>query len=126
MPWSVQVEPDREVVTVTFAGRLSPDALGAAFQSVLESCAELDSYRVLADCAAMEGGHSVLELYGMVERLSELHLPRFREAVLRPRQSGAEGLTQFWEDAGVNRNLQVRLFDDRDAALEWLVADEPS
>ena len=48
----------------------------------------------------------------------------WKQAFLRPVDTYAAMSVDFWETAARNRGLAVRVFTDRQAALDWLMSDE--
>jgi hypothetical protein len=110
-------------VRTAYAGRMSPEELRAAIEATLALARERQCLRFLADCSALEGGHSAVDLYRMAEALSAAGLDRrLREAVVLPRGTPATEDVRFWETACLNRGFNVRIFPDEAAALPWLHA----
>ena len=61
MPWSVSVDETTHIVTTVYAGVLPPAVLRDAIAATLAACLEKHCIRLLADCSALDGGHSVME-----------------------------------------------------------------
>lgn len=121
MPWSVSFDADACVVTTVYAGDLSPAALRDAVATTLATCLEHACVTLLADCTQLEGGHSVLDLYDAAVSIGAVPgAARLKEAVLVPSSAAAADTVQFWETAATNRGIHVRLFTNRDDALNWL------
>lgn len=120
MPWNVQHHAEIHIVEIRFIGQLTPQELQAALEQSLAAGQHHDTYRYLADCSELQGGHSIVDLYNMADMLAALQLPRFREAVLMPQLAASREHIGFWESACFNRGLQVRVFESRPVALEWL------
>ena len=52
---------------------------------------------------------------------------RFREALVQPTDVTAAVSVGFWEVAGINRGLAMKVFRDRDDAIAWLEgSDDPA
>lgn len=123
MPFSLHFDAPTGVATVTYAGIVPPEELLAALLACRDLIAERKSTRVLADCRTMSGGHSMVDVYLLFERYKSLGLPLgLREAVLLPELPAQQDNVRFYEDVGCNRGFNVRLFSDRTAAIEWLLA----
>lgn len=120
MPWDVRYDAERRFVETRFAGRVEPDVLRTAAVATLHCGAEHGTHRYLADCTLLEGGHSVLDLYGLLEILVEARPPAFREALLMPSLDAPRQDVEFWETSCANRGFVVKLFAERDDALAWL------
>lgn len=121
MPWSVTYRAEIAVVETVFAGLVRPEELRGAFEASMAKAREFGVMWFLADCSCLEGGHTILDLYGLVESLDAV--PRslgFREAILMPSLAGAAEDVRAYETFCVNRGLPVRIFGERDKALAWL------
>jgi len=120
MPWNVQYHAELQIVEIRFIGQLTSQELHAALEQAIASSHHHDTYRCLADCSELQGGHSIVDLFNLADMLAALQLPRFREAVLMPQLAASRELISLWETACFNRGLQVRVFESRPVALEWL------
>lgn len=121
MPWSATYSPDLDAVETRYAGRLTPADLDAAIRGTIDLGAQHATHRFLADVRDLEGGHSIVDLYEWIEKLSrDVAGRRMKEAVLVAPQPAGTEFPRFWETAATNRGLNVRLFDDEAAAREWL------
>ncbi len=115
--------PGIGVIETTFGGELTPDELRGVVEEAMALARQHSTFLFLADCMGLAGGHNVFDLYGLVEFLQAQGLPPgFKEALLMPGAGGGliEGV-EFWETACLNRGINVRMFDDRAAALAWLM-----
>jgi hypothetical protein len=121
MPWKIVYHESDAIVETTYAGVLTVDALREAVRRTLEVSVERGTSRFLADCSRLEGGHSVLDLFDLAEELSGGNADRkLKEAVILPRKAGPAANADFWETACRNRGFNVRLFQAREVAIEWL------
>ncbi|SMF95947.1 hypothetical protein SAMN02949497_3325 [Methylomagnum ishizawai] len=121
--WRVTYHSDNGVVEAVFGGELTPDELRTAVEATLEAARRHANFLVLADCLELRGGHSLFDLYALVDFLEASGIPpNFKEALLMP-GAGREWFegVEFWETACLNRGLAVRIFSDRAAALAWLL-----
>lgn len=124
MPWTVTFHADRQFVELSYAGTVPPADLQASIVRTLQVCLENNCGNLLSDCSALEGGHSVVDLYDAATAVTAEHgVERLREALVLPTAISARDAAQFWETAAMNRGLQVQLFTNRDAAMAWLLAD---
>jgi hypothetical protein len=83
-----------------------------------------DTWLVLTDLRAMTGGHTVVDLFGLVETLRGLGVrQRYRQALVPPGEPSLAESVHFWETAGRNRGLAMRVFDSVPAAEAWLLDD---
>lgn len=121
MPWHVQALPDQAIVETSYIGRLSLPELFEAVQETLATVRQTQKYCLLGDCSALEGGHSLVDLFGMIDQIIASGLAhKLKEAVVLPRLPAAQDRVEFWELACTNRGLRVKLFTDRASAIDWL------
>lgn len=122
MAWSSAFNSQSKHIELTISGEVSHGDLIAACDSAFKLALEHGTQHVLADCRLMKGGHSVPDLYFLAKKLAgnaEL-MPEFREAVVLAVDPGARAMVHFWETTCLNRGLNVRVFEDRQYALQWL------
>ncbi len=79
---------------------------------------------MLTDTRELQGGHSLADLYFLSDWLVQQQAFRLREAVLMPVSAAVQDNARLWETACFNRGLNVKVFNDRDAALTWLLEKE--
>lgn len=124
MSWTVNYHADAAgsgFVEVTYAGMVSAAELCAAVSEAVRVARAEDANRVLTDCTALQGGHSVFDLYRAVEMTVAAGLrPVLHEAVLVAPHADMAAAVDFWRTAATNRGMVVRVFQERGAALEWL------
>ncbi len=122
MPWDVFVQSDCPVVETRYAGDLSMTDLVQAVDATIKTALEHGISRFFSDCLALQGGHSLTDLYFLAQRVAESGIGgNVREAVLLPVQPAAKDDALFWENAARNRGFVVRVFADRDIAQKWLL-----
>jgi len=124
MNWQTAFQDKEKTVQVTYSGVVSREELSAAAQSALDLTLKHGTNRVLTDCTAMHGGHSVADLYFLSDWLISVKAYRMREAVLMPAEAAFNELVQFWQTTCTNRGLNVRVFDKPESARQWLT-DHP-
>jgi hypothetical protein len=122
MPWDVFVQSDCPVVETRYAGDLSMTDLVQAVDATIKTALQHGISRFFSDCLALQGGHSLTDLYFLAQRVAESGIGgNVREAVLLPVQPAAKDDALFWENAARNRGFVVRVFADRDIAQKWLL-----
>ena len=123
MPWRAQLLQAHPIIEASYSGLLSRDELFDAFRAIFKLAETSGATRVLADCTLLEGGHSIVHLYALVDTLlsSGAAVEAFREAVLLPVLPGSAEDVLFWETACLNRGLRVRVFQERLSAIDWLL-----
>lgn len=121
MGWRAEYVASGGFVETRYEGVLGADELAAAVQQTLAVARAHGTTLYLGDCSKLVGGHTIFDLYGFVRLLESLGLVgRFKEALIMPALSAAARDVVFWETACQNRGLLVKVFPDREAALQWL------
>ena len=122
MPWTAGLDPEKPLVVTHYAGELTPQDLQDAFVGTLELMTSSNRMRLLADCSQLKGGHTIADFYYLADAIAAIPAGRrMREAVLLPALPGSIEAVGFRETTCANRGLNVRVFDQRDAALAWLL-----
>jgi len=123
MPWSTNIDPDHPIIKTIFWGILTPTELSDAFHETLSLVYQHDRTRILADCIGLSGGHSVIDLYYLADAFASKDMDRsLKEAVLLPSAPASAEKVEFWENTCYNRGLKVRMFNDHESAMDWLLA----
>ncbi len=121
MGWKIKLHRDFNIIETTFDGDMQKEELGNAVTASIQAVLENKSARLLADCTGLTGGHSLFDLYENAGNIPVTFMQKeFREAVLMPTSAGARGNVEFWETVTTNLGFKVKIFENRDKALEWL------
>jgi hypothetical protein len=122
MPWKVSVHPDLPIVEALYSGTLTPSELSDAAGEILTLARAHGRTLVLSDCTTLVGGHSITDLYFLVDVVLASGIAHtLREAVILPHLPEVSENIRFWETACHNRGLNVRIFNDHQSALDWLL-----
>lgn len=119
MPCRVFLNSESPHAEATYFGTLTPTDLDVSAREIMALMLESKTMLLLADCTGVTGGHSVFDLYALADWI-KAHAPHIREAVVLPTLDLAAENVRFWETTCRNRGLAVRIFNDRQGALEWL------
>lgn len=91
-------------------------------KQLLDRLEKKERVRMLTDLTTLVGGHSIVDLYVLVDEIHRRGLAgRYREAIILPKAAATAEMAGFWETACTNRGIEVRLFTDRAKAKAWLV-----
>lgn len=126
MAFELVLHHDPDYAEGLFSGAVSADELTAiAQQAWLATSTQLQP-RILADLTDMLGGHTAADLSELGEGIC--WKPGTREAVVLPNALSPEAVAriQAWAYSGVQRGLELRMFQNRAAALHWLLSDAES
>jgi len=123
---SLQVDLERHLLRVTYAGEFSVPEAEATFQEILEALVKDKLRKVLVDCRQVIGNPEPLERFYYGKYVADavnktvnrtrIAVPRFAYVLLEPLLDP----NRFGETAAVNRGMQVRAFDDMKQAEWWL------
>lgn len=110
------------IVETRYSGVLMPAELTAAVRETLAVGQRQGYTRFLGDCTELAGGHSIVDLYNLVDLVESARVGLdIKEAVLLPVSPASAEAVRFWETACLNRGAIVRIFTDREHALDWLL-----
>ncbi len=123
MPWRAQLDAPRNLVEVAYSEDVSAADIRESALAVIGLMKQADTGLVLADITtATRLELSTSEVVGLPELFRRLGLDRpFREAMIAPLDSSVRDQAEFYETVCVNRGIPVRVFRDRDSAVQWLV-----
>lgn len=122
MPWSARAHTTLPLIEIIYAGRVTPAELKDAVRSVARLIHETGRKLILTDCTDLAGGHSILDLYELVEDMARIPEARgIQEAVIMAHEAALSEEVRFWEIASRNRGIIVRTFAERTAAVNWLL-----
>lgn len=124
MPWKASISASLQIIELSFTGIVSAAELSAAASESLNLVNSSKLPRVLTDCTKMASeGHNLFDIYDEVKNISaNIAIHDIKEAILIPEIPRAAEKAEFWETACFNHGLKVRLFSQRDAAMQWLFA----
>jgi hypothetical protein len=118
-----EILPGQHVVEVVLSGALDdPEAV-----DMLAECRrlqdELGIAGALLDCSDVVKGLSYPSVVEMADYVVGLGVPAdWRQAIVKPRDLTAAVTIGLWEAAGSNRGMTIKVFPDRESALEWLAS----
>lgn len=118
--------PEMPIIEMVVDGILTADEGAEAMKTGLALSRQHDTWATLADFTHMRQTAPAGDIVALAEVLAHLGVAdRWQEAVVLPIEPTTSVWVQLWEAAAVNRGLRVKSFHDRDAAVAWLLADEP-
>jgi hypothetical protein len=121
MGWSINYNTKDGFIELTYFDRVSKNDLLKAFQGAEKLVWEHKTKLILSDCTKMKGGHTLFDLFGLIEELGKADMLRtIKEAVLLSSSAESAANIEFWETACVNRGYNVKIFEDAEKAIGWL------
>lgn len=123
MPWNIYLHTDQPIIETRYWGLIGQTELSDAVTKTGDLITEHNRTLILSDCTGLEaGGHSIVDLYFIADELAKSGLADIiKEAILLPTEIASTDMVRFWETACYNRGLKVRIFDQRESALAWLL-----
>ncbi len=125
MPWSVNYDVELRIVTGLFVGRLVDDDFKDATIKMIELAKANDTKRFLIDDSEWEGGATVSGLFELPDMYEKLQVDRnSRAALILPAASRTAEVSdaRFYETVCRNRGWNVKVFKEREKAIEWLLS----
>lgn len=121
MSWDLDVVGSEGILQITAHGVMDAGKVRQMAAEAVASGLNHGLNRVLVDSRDMTLEMTTLAIYNLPKTLMELGLERTDRVahVVSPNGPGNRDL-EFYETVSRNRGLQVRLFSDQDAALDWL------
>ncbi|MFA7419688.1 MAG: hypothetical protein WCZ90_08370 [Melioribacteraceae bacterium] len=122
MPWDAKYNDEHNLVELIYKGKVTPVDLQEALLAAVKLANENNSILFFADCSEMEGGHSVVDLYGLISLYESVGLQhRMKEALLLPSLKSPKEDVKFYETACLNKGFNVKVFSQKEKALTWLI-----
>ena len=122
MPWNITAHTELPIIETCYSGNLSKAELFAAARKTLELGKEHDRHLFLGDCSNLSENPSLFDLYFLAKEISSgAYSRKLKEAILLPKIPAFIENVNFWETIGRNRGFMVRVFRDRNTALDWLL-----
>jgi hypothetical protein len=126
MPWRVEYLPAEDVVAVIAAGEVSNEDVGAQVAETMRVLKQNQASLVLVDYANALSEVSLASLYGLPDCFTRSEAPwNVRLAVVIPRTRYRIETYQFFELVCKNAGYNINLFEEREAAEDWLRQARP-
>ena len=122
MPWTVDYISELGIVNSTYVGNVTADEFRMGTVRSLNLARENNTRLFLIDDSKWEGGTSVFDLYKLPALFIELGFERgSKGALILPPSGNAESTdAHFFETVCVNQGWLVKVFADRQEAINWL------
>ena len=126
MPWTVEYAPERGWVVVTASGEIRDEDARAQTVEALYLVAHHRATGILIDYADALSEVSLAELYWLPDYAAEVGVPwGIRVAVVLPQRQYRLESFQFFELVCNNAGWDVKLFEPKAAAEDWLAQAAP-
>jgi len=121
---AITIAYSREIdsVVVTYEGEATPEEIQTTIRDALAMAVERQCRRFLVDATELEHrGGTLLDTYELPQVFE--HFPdirRYKDAIILPRRQAEAHDLEFFETISRNRGYNVRVFTDRQSAVDWL------
>ena len=120
MTYEITVNQKKMYISARYFGKAQMEEIKQAMDWVLALQKKHGITRVILDTFEVDLELKTIDYYSLAEHLAKLVRPKMRFAVVV--RAGNENNNLF-EDAAINRDVEIRLFTNTDAANDWLFVD---
>jgi hypothetical protein len=125
MSITVKYNPELSIIESMLADNVTAEDLRMHEMQAIALAKETNSIRFLTDATQATLTMSLFGLYDLPELYEDQDLQRpVFIAVLPPASEAGKGLVDFYETVCLNRGWTVRIFGQRQEALDWLLGDK--
>ena len=125
MPYTITHLEEKNILEAIYRGRVKPTEVMAAIAKILLLAKKHNAHLFLIDCLELKDDKAlVFENYKLgvdVSKIIQKIPEQVKDAIILPRSAQAADNIRFFETVAINRGLNVRLFKNREDALEWLL-----
>lgn len=126
MSWTVEYDADRGLITVTNVGKMSREAYHDEIARCKALSDEHNVKRFLVDDTQLEPSLKLMEIYDFPDLYAKMGVSHdSRIAVVAQPTEAKKHKFDFFQTICQNRGFNVKLFLDKDAALTWVMGDQP-
>ncbi len=123
MTWKTRYLPDERLIEIVFTGKFQMTDLVEVTQGVVKLVEQKKTFWVVCDCTAIIHNTTAFNIYEMPRIFDAQNIDhRIKEAVLLPEEAAARKNLAFYETVCRNRGYNVKVFDTRAEAIDWLKA----
>ena len=123
MHWEIKYHSGINVIETIYNGIISQKELQEAVRTNVEESVKHSANKFLSDCSNMSGGHTLLDLYDKDQHILTTKAGKFqKEAVIIPEEEYTITGVSFYATVCRNKGLNVKIFTNRDEALQWLMS----
>ena len=122
MPWSVNYNPSLDIIEEVFYGLVATSELIEATSKRISLQKDTSITKILNDVSDIKLEASVIDVLNFPDKqYPEEKVDRKTcMALILPKCSKARDMAEFFMTASLNRGWNVRPFEERQSALDWL------
>lgn len=122
MPYTIKFLEDKKIVIIENIGTISSEEFEKQSIEALELGKNKNTSWFLADSTQIAGKITTLELLDFPNMYERIGAPKTTKlAVVIPEDSIVQENIKFLETVCLNRGWQVKIFETKDLAVEWLL-----
>lgn len=124
MPWKISYLEDLKIVKTVYTEPAKLEELIEAVTANISFAKEKQTNLFLGDCTALTETGATMDIYQLGQFIESLQADwAIKEAIVAPanRRNVVDDL-RFFETVAQNRMIKVRMFQDIEIAIDWLVA----
>lgn len=122
MPVDITISETNDYILLNYSGNISNDDLLYSIKKAVELQSENEINSYLADCSNMISSHSILDIFSKVQTMQNMGIRKdLKEAIVLPLNTESADKVKFYETACLNRGYRVKIFSDKNEALNWLL-----
>ena len=122
MSYTIEVTPEDNHLHITVGGENSPDTVRNYLSDILAAVKRHGQSNILIEENLRGPSIKILDMFDVVTKASERTAPNIlRIAYIDMNKDHDRKALQFAETVALNRGINVRLFDNRQEALRWLL-----
>ncbi|MBL8016696.1 MAG: hypothetical protein JNK43_05445 [Ignavibacteria bacterium] len=122
MPFKINVSESNDYICLNYHGSITNTELTDSIIGCQEIYKKTGLSLFLADCTNMLAEHSILDIFSKVDSFESLEMKKdFKEAIIITKDSESLDKLNFYETACLNRGYNVRIFENKEDALKWLL-----
>jgi len=121
MGWKTEYLRDLDIIEITTDGVFNANNLREIVKSTLDLVEKHQTTAILGNCVNLIHSNTVFNIYEFPAILESMQVDRrLKQAMLPPPNADSRKNIEFYETVSLNRGYIVRVFDDRDKAVQWL------
>ena len=122
MPWSVNFNPSLGIIEEVFYGLVTASELTEATSQRILLQKETSIMEILNDVSDVKLEASVIDILNFPDKQypEENAHRKTRMALILPKCNKTRNMAEFFMTASLNRGWNVRPFEERQSALDWL------
>ena len=112
----IKVYEDRGIIEIYSYAKSSKEDIAKAISEAQQIFADRGFNKILTDTSKQDAMPSTIDIFDLFS-----NFPReFRTAMVLDKNQKTEKDLSFAETVAVNRGIQIKIFFDRELALQWL------